>query len=418
MGLIRKSLTLLLGEGAARALGILSFALLARFLSLEDFGTFSFAMSTALMLAVLIDMGQNSHLTRLTAKDPRSIGPSLARAILNKTAVGIVVVILTGAVLLAFDFSGGEVRLVVLMGGWATLLSMLDSMRSVARAMGKMSLDSLINGLESLTRLIAIVLAWVCGVSLEGYAMAFILEAAVACVVFAAILTRAVDVSILGHKPHDMPRLLGDSWTLGIMGVAMAGFNRIDQVLIQGIAGSGENALYGAAARVAFTATVGASLVLMAGYPELSGAAARGSSAYPHALRRVLVLSGGVGIVAAIVVVLAAEPIVGLLYGADYTAAIPLLRVLALVVAANSITIVGVYSASALGRERLAVLVAFGMIAVNVVSNLVVIPRYGVLGATWVSAVGEVVLAAGMLWISRDLLLLGNQRTGAVSGAC
>jgi len=291
-------------------------------------------------------------------------------------------------------------------------------MRSVARAKGKMSLDSLINGLESLARLSAVVLARLFSASLEGYAMAFIVEAALACVLFAVMLSKKADVNVLGHKLSEMPRLLGDSWTLGIMGIAMAGFNRIDQVLIQGIVGAGENALYGAATRVAFTATVGASLVLMAGYPELSKAAVRGRRSYAHALRRVLVLSGGVGLAAAAFVAMAATPIVELLYGADYSEAIPLLRVLALVVAANSLTVVGMYSASALGRERLAVLVAFMMIGVNVLLNVAVIPRFGVLGATWVSALGEAALAVFMLWISRDLLFLARRRADVVSLTC
>jgi len=414
MQLVRKSLTLLTGEAGARALGILTFALLARALSLPDFGTFSFATSAALMLAVFIDMGQNSHLVRLASRDPDGVSRPLQRVLLNKALFGVMGVLGVSLALRAVGFSAQEVTLVALMGVWATVLSMLDSLRAVVRALGMMGLDSAVNGLESLGRLLAVLLAWVFNASVEVYAAAFIIEALTAVIVFSVVMSGRATVHLDGEW-SSLPRVLNEAWALGVMGVAMAGFYRVDQVLVQGLAGAAENGLYGAATRIAFTATVGSAIVLMAGYPELSRAAASGRR-YGDALRRVLLLSLGIGSLAAVVVFAGADLITTLLYGSGFDRSVPILRILSLVVFAHSATVVGMYSASALGRERRAVRLALGMIAANLGANALLIPALGAIGAAWVSAVGEILIGLGMLWISRDFFF-PRQIEGA-SAAC
>lgn len=413
MQLVRKSLTLLSGEAAARVLGILSFALLARALSLADFGTLSFAMSTALMVGVLIDMGQNSHLSRMVARNPGCASDTLSRALVNKAALGGLAAVAVSAVFLLFGFSHREVLLVALMGGWATILSMLDSMRSVARAMDLMALDSTVNGLESLARLGAVGLAWTLGAGILGYAIAYLVEAVVACGLFALVLFRHTGVRLVFVKMRDSRGLLGESWALGVMALAMAGFYRVDQIIVQGLAGAAANGLYGAATRVVFTATVGGSLVMLAAYPELSRAAAS-REGYPSVYRRVLVLALGVGAAAGAVVFLAADPIVTLLYGDGYSGAVPLLRILSLVIIANSLTLVGMYSASALGRERRSLFLAAAMIFGNLAGNLWLVPKFGAVGAAWMSVVGEVVMASGMVFLTADMLLKRGAREGIV----
>lgn len=404
MRILRQALTLLSGEAAARILGVLIFALLARVLGLEDFGTLSFAMSTALMLSVLVDIGQNSHLGRLVARAPADASGSLSKVLTNKAIVGGIVIVVLVLALGGLGFSAREVTIAALMGVWGVLLTMLDSMRAVVRALGMMRLDSTVNALESAGRLAGVVIAWALGVGLEWYAAAFIAEALLACLAFAVVLGIRTDIGLRLSSPRTARRLLSKSWALGVMALAMAGFYRVDQVIVQGIAGAAENGLYGAATRVAFTATVGGGLVMMAGYPELSRVVSSGG-AYRETLKQVLRVALLVGGLSGAVIGIGAAPIVHALYGSRFEDAIVLVRVLSLVVLGNSVTLVGMYSASALGREQRAVRLALGMILVNLIANLLVVPRFGATGAAWVSAVGELVMAAGMLYLSRDFLM-------------
>jgi O-antigen/teichoic acid export membrane protein len=90
MSLLRKTFVLGLGAGAARLLGAAILVLLARVLGVERFGIFGYAMSVALLLEVVIDMGQSVNVARLVARDERS-GSAFGELALNKlalTAVG------------------------------------------------------------------------------------------------------------------------------------------------------------------------------------------------------------------------------------------------------------------------------------------------------------------------------------------
>jgi len=409
MSLLRKTFTLLVGETAARILGIAVFALLARVLGLGGFGSFSFAVSVALMLGVVIDMGQNAHLGRLVASEPQVEQSVIARVFMNKLLLGSAVIVVSASILVLAGFQRIDVQLVVLMGVWATVLSCLDSLRAVARALGFMRLDSGVNGWESFGRLVAVLVVWVLHASVIWYGVAFIVEAIVAVMVFLRVLRRRTPFRLGLTAALESPRILPESWALGVSALAMAGFYRIDQVFVQRLAGSLQNGLYGAASRLAFTATVGCSLVMMAAYPELARRAKQGED-YRKSLRKTMGLCAAVALLAASVVFLGATPFVRVLYGDAYRGAVPLVRVLAIVVAANGMTILGVYSANALGREKKSVAIACVMIVANVAANLVVIPSYAALGAAWVSAGGEVIFALAMLAVSADYLLPSEVR--------
>lgn len=416
MGLMHKTLTLLRGEVAARVLGILLFAVLARAVSIDDFGTLNFAMNAAMMAGVFVDMGQNAHLGRLIARESDQANHVIGEMITNKAVLGVVAVVVMSGGLGVAGFAPDEVGIAALMCVWATLLSMLDGLRAAIRAQGRMSADSTVNALESLGRLAAVVGAWAVGASLVAYGYAYILEALIALTAFALYFRR----NGFGRLGLGTIRggfgLLRESWLLGVSSLVMAGFYRIDQVLVQGLAGAGENALYGAAARVAFTATVGGSLVMMAAYPDLARAAAR-RSLYGGVLKRVVVMTIGVGAAAAVFVALAAKPILGVLYGAEYAAAAPVLRVLSCVILANGLTIVGVYSANALGLEKRTVVIAACIMLMSIAGNSVLIPAYGAMGAAWVSVAGESLLAVALLAVSAFHLLEKREPEGAAADA-
>jgi O-antigen/teichoic acid export membrane protein len=400
---LNRALKLSVGEGGARLIGVATFALLARALGVSDFGTFSFALSTALLLGVLVDMGQNVHLGRVVARDSETGATAFPRVVLNKLVLAAGVLLAVWLVLPVFGFNAEERAMVVIMGMWAASLSILDSLRAIARATYHVWHDATVNTLESLGRLVAVLLAWALGASLIGYGIAFVIEASLAAVLFYSLLRRRVRI---GSRLTDFVRhktFLRESATVGVVALATAGFYRIDQILVQGIAGPAENGLYGAAARIIFTATAASVLVVMAAYPEMASSASQPRE-YVGALRRALGLAVGASTAVALVLLVFAGPIVRLLLGAEFAGAVPLVRVMSGVVIFNSFAVVGLYSASSLGRERRSLVVVVVMLCLSVLAALVVIPRYGALGAAWVSTLGELGLAAGLMVVSMDMI--------------
>jgi polysaccharide transporter, PST family len=99
-------------------------------------------------------------------------------------------------------------------------------------------------------------------------------------------------------------------------------------------------------------------------------------------------------------VALLSVPIIRLVYTATYDGSAQVLRVLYLSVPGLYTATVATLLASSTMRERRAGLIMALGVAVNVACNLVAIPRYGVLGAAWVTVGSQTFVAA---WLIADV---------------
>jgi O-antigen/teichoic acid export membrane protein len=295
---------------------------------------------------------------------------------------------------------------------WAGFLSLLDSERAVGRSLGMFAGDSIVNSLESVGRVLAVGAAWALGLGLAGYAGAFALECAVAAVAFYAVLSRRVRLAPPRLSLSGSLRFLRASLPLGLTGIAFVGFYQVDQVFVRALAGAEANGLYAAATRVVFAANTLGSLVVMAAYPDL--ARLRDDVAgFRQRCAQMLGLAAGIGAAVAAVTVLLAGPIVAILYGPGFAGTEPLLRVLAPIVLMDAVVVGAVYAGNALGRERRVLAVVAAMFAVNILANAVLVPVFGALAAAWVSTLGEVALAAALLAVCWDRLVLPAPRLEA-----
>jgi O-antigen/teichoic acid export membrane protein len=98
-------------------------------------------------------------------------------------------------------------------------------------------------------------------------------------------------------------------------------------------------------------------------------------------------------------VALLALPIIRIVYTATYDDSAEVLRVLYLSVPGLYAATVAMLLASSTMREKRAVLIMAAGVALNVALNLVVIPRYGALGAAWVTVVSQTFVG---VWLIAD----------------
>jgi O-antigen/teichoic acid export membrane protein len=97
--------------------------------------------------------------------------------------------------------------------------------------------------------------------------------------------------------------------------------------------------------------------------------------------------------------VLADEAIV-LLFGERYAASAAPARILFLALPFVLLHYVLTTLANALRLERLSALLLAGGTALNLALNLFAIPRYGLIGAAWMTVISQFFLAASLLWVT------------------
>lgn len=174
-----------------------------------------------------------------------------------------------------------------------------------------------------------------------------------------------------------------------VSGLAGTAFNRADQLILAGIRGPLETGLYAAGVRVAELLGVVAPIVDNVTLPGLVELNRRGDEAgFVRAVRdTTLLMTVPTGLLVALLLSGGTELAVVVL-GADYRAVGPLVGLLAM---AEWVTVLGsVSSSAALARERRGVLVQAGLagLAVNVLVNLALIPRFGAIAAGWACIAG------------------------------
>ncbi|MEO0055655.1 MAG: hypothetical protein RLZZ50_1602 [Verrucomicrobiota bacterium] len=193
--------------------------------------------------------------------------------------------------------------------------------------------------------------------------------------------------------------LMAESWPLLLAGLTVMLYMRLDMVMLRSLSGERAAGIYAAAVRLSelwyFLPGALASSIL----PGLLRRKAESSAAYGEAMRRYYDLNAAMAYVAAAGTFLAAEPLVRLAYGAEFTESAAVLR-------CHAWSVVFVF----LGVARSQYLVNEGMAAfhlattaagaaLNIALNFWLIPAHGPIGAAWATLASYGVAAWGASWL-------------------
>jgi O-antigen/teichoic acid export membrane protein len=190
---------------------------------------------------------------------------------------------------------------------------------------------------------------------------------------------------------------LRESWPLFVNQLLQGLFFKVDGVLLLPLAGAVAGGTYAAAYKVSEGAGIVSSTFTLALFPRLSRssdpAAANRAEVLAEAYRLPLRLLLQVAFPLAAGIALLAEPIVAVVAGRDYlpdsAIALSILICYLPLSYANGLT---QYVLIAAGRQRLLTGAFVAALVFNVAANLVLIPRFGYVGAAWVTVASELVL--------------------------
>jgi O-antigen/teichoic acid export membrane protein len=128
--------------------------------------------------------------------------------------------------------------------------------------------------------------------------------------------------------------------------------------------------------------------VISRAYVERSGQVRAASIAFVGGL-------SGLGLIVAIPVVRLADPIIRLVYGSSFAASSVILSIIGVVLLFKSINFALGGILTAIDWQRQRVLAQFVAVVFNIVLNLLVIGRYGIIGVAWVYVLTEMLLTIG-----------------------
>lgn len=172
--------------------------------------------------------------------------------------------------------------------------------------------------------------------------------------------------------------------------------NDADKALLGRLDGAVASGVYGAAYRLVDTAWLPIRALLGAARPQLFLDGQAGVSGLGPLVRALARPALGYALLAAAVLVLAADILVPLL-GADYAESVPVLRLLAVTLVLRCVHYLPAEMLTVTGRQSVRTAAQLLVLGLNIALNLALIPRFGVWGAAWSTVACEALLAV-LLW--------------------
>lgn len=391
------------------ALGVVVTAVLVRALGDAGYGKWSTILVSLELIGYFMQFGLESVVVREAAADPEHEGEWIGALMLVRLGMAVPAVIAALAVLLAIQ-DGHE----MLIAGIILVLGMpfggTGGLQIAFQLRVNNRVPMLVLTLKSVLWGAAVIAISIAGGGMVALALALVLTNAVGALVLALAALRLTNVRLRPSRRY-LRQLVRVGAPVGIAGLLVIAYARIDQLLVFQIAGATEAGYYGSVYHVLEQAHFLPTTVLTTLAPIIAASWAVDRERMARAVwqgAELLAIASLGGLAVAIV---AADPLVTLVFGEDFAPAAPALPVLA---GAFVLVCFGYLTSNVLlviGRQKRLVVVSVLALIANLGANVILIPRYGFMGAAWTTLLTElVVVGASVVFIMQGL---GTRRVEA-----
>jgi O-antigen/teichoic acid export membrane protein len=377
----------LAGRLASLVLGVVVTVVLVRALGVRDTGVWTTLLAINSIGLIIADLGLAQIAVREASAHPEDEPAWLGSLVVLRGALSIPVALVSvGAVALVTEGRGA-----LLAGVLITMTVVLGTASALSAAFQirvRNDRSTAIVLLNSVLWAVGVIVVALAGGGLVAFAAVLLGVGIATTALQTAWVLRVARVDLSGVRRHGREMLrVGTVVGLGLM--LTIAYARIDQVLVLHYVGERGAGLYGTAYilldRLAFVpAAVMATL-----YPVLASAWAADRARARRVLQQgieYLLIAALPGLAFTIV---AAGPLVRLLFGAEFAAAAPAVPVLMGAFVLICLNYLVSYAALVTERQAKLVWIASVTLVVNVVANVILLPHYGFEAAAWVTLASE-----------------------------
>lgn len=379
----------------------------------EMYGFYFGIFNITYIFNILLDLGITNFNTRNIARHPRLIDKHLPAILGIKLLLLGLYLLVTFSVGLLLGYGSMQFRLLA----WLTLNQFLSSLilylRSNFEGLLLFKWDSLLSILDRL------LMIFICGMMLWGWrggtaggftifhfvyaqTAAYLVTAIVAC----TVLARRTGLRRLRLNLPFTLVIIKKSLPFALLVLLMASYNRIDPILLQKLSlpGTGDyNAgIYAGAFRLLDALTMIAYLFSVPLLPIFSkmtkaDALAHGNGELRNTVRLVFSLIMVFALTAACTLACIDDELMALLYDGNTSDYASVFRILVFGIIPISVTYVFGTLLTAGGKLRQLNIFAATSLVVNVVINILLIPRFGAVGSAWAGLSAQVLMAVTQL---------------------
>jgi O-antigen/teichoic acid export membrane protein len=377
----------------------------------EVYGFYFAVLNLAYIFNILLDLGVTNFNTRNIAQHPQLISKHLSGILGIKLCLLALYMVVTFTVGALLGYGSTEFRLLA----WLTVAQFLNSLilylRSNFEGLLLFKWDSLFSVLD---RVLMIV---ICGLLLwsplrERFNIYWFVYAQVAAYAVTALLAFVVIARKARFKRLRWDKrfflvILRKSAPFALLVLLMASYNRIDPILLRRMASDADAGIYAGAFRLLDALTMVAYLVSVPLLPVFSRLCReRTSRQIVDTIRIVFWPMMLFAVGAAVLCAIFAEPLMRLLYHDEYAPYVPVFRVVIFGIIPIGLTYIFGTLLTAGGHLRQLNIFAATTLVLNVLVNLLLIPRLGAVGSAWASLTAQSFMALAQLVLAIRLFRL------------
>ncbi len=383
-GLLRVATHLSIGQGFRLVIQAAYFVLIARSLGPDAYGAFVTVVAMAALLGPFSGLGSPNLFIKNVRSGKREAATCWGNGILITVFSGTLLSALGAGLSWILRLKTPLFVVIIVCISDLILVKVIDLAAFGFTALDRMTQTSIQSVVVSLLRLggIATLIAVARAVTLDRWVVVYLLTSALG-----TAYAVAKGWQLWGRPATDL-RALREDVTEGVFfsiaGSAATVYNDIDKIMLSRLADLAATGVYGAAYRVIDVTMTPVRSLAAAAYPQFFRKGAGGMAAtYRYALSLIaktalygLLASAGLWLLA---------PALPHVLGSRYEAVVPAVRWLALIPLLRCVHSFLADALSGAGLQRARTAIQASVAVVNVVANLIILPRYSWRGAAWTS---------------------------------
>jgi O-antigen/teichoic acid export membrane protein len=387
----------------------------ARMLTQEEFGAFNVALAFAFIGMIVADMGINQLLVRTIARDKALLGKYVVNALWWKALLSAGMFVAFWVLLTGVGYSSQTISITLIMLLFAILGTFTEFMYSIFRSFERMEFDSFLKIARMVLLTVFSIMVLLKGFGVVAFALMFVaVEFAVVVLGFILLSKKFFPFRLklswldAGYRKE----MIKEASPFGFAMVFGNAYFYLAIFVLSAMKGEVEVAYYSSAYNIALALLFIPTVFTNALYPVLARLFVESRRKMALVYERAFKYLFLVGLPISILLFVFADYIIVVLYGREYAAAGIVLRIIAAYVALKFLNfLLGIVLSSADRQwERLK---AQGIVAlINAVLCIILIGKWGFIGAAWATLLTEIVLSGVYGCYVRDVLPSSNVQKG------
>lgn len=376
---ITKNASLLIFSGIITNLIYVGLAvLLARFLSVEEFGFYGFAIAIAAVLFALSDFGISVYSLREAAKKPKATEELLSKGMASKLSLSIGVALIAAIIILVSNFSFTQTVFFALVSFSFLIDSFSSFFFHFLRARQNFKNEVIASISSKILTVILVILAFLSGFGLKEIGVVFLIGS-VLNLGLAAYALNKNKIKILFKGFTNSITNIRKSFFIGANIALIAMFFAVDLVIIRTILGDFETGIYSIAAKVFFATMIITNALNQSLFPQLAEDS-ENKKRFAQTLIKSIKYFTLIGIGVSLLIFILKEQIVLIVFGEKFSESISLfIWLIPLVPLAFLAELIG-NSLNALSLEKFLLKVIFIGFVLNLITSLIFINYFGLHG--------------------------------------